>query len=218
MIAPLLVALALAGTADPAAPGAPVTPDPGPEVAAEAQPSLGGWRHGIGLGLHSTTFSSKEGSQYTFHSASLGYLGSFGTRGAFLQAFALVPLQARQDGRVYSTSNYYRRRSGGDLLFGYHWRWRPRTGVEVEAGPGLHGTFVYLPGRQGYRDFSAFPVGLGASGVLWWGTGARRLSRAVNFGTYASVAYDFRDPLHADDIDHGYTFRVGVALGLGGRL
>ena len=214
---PLLLALAVTGAldaADPAAASAGAHPDLEAEV---PRPDHRGWRHALGLGPHSTTFFSKEGSQYTFHSASLGYLGSLGAHGVFLHAFALVPLQARQDGHVYGTANYYRRRAGGDLLLGWHWRWSVRSDLEAEAGPGLHGTLIYLPGKVGYRDFSALPLGLGAGAVLWWRTGAQRFSRSVTVGTYASAAFDFRDPLHANDLAHGFTFRAGLTLGLGAR-
>lgn len=214
---PLLLALALAGALETAAPAA-ASPGTGPDLEAEERrPDHRGWRHAVGVGPHSTTFFSERGSQYTFHSGSLGYLGSLGARGVFLHAFALMPLQARQDGRVYSTANYYRRRAGGDLLLGWQWRWSVRRDLEAEAGPGLHGTLIYLPGEIGYRDFSALPLGLGAGGVLRWGTGAQRLSRTVTVGAYASAAFDFYDPLRADDLAHGFTFRTGLLVGLGAR-
>lgn len=203
------------------APDAPQGDSVAPNVTVdEHEPGDGdhtGWRHAIGLGPHSTTFFSKEGSQYTFHSGSLGYLGSVGRRGAFAHAFLLMPLQARQDGNVYATVNYYRTRSGGDLLLGPQLRWTVRGTIEAEAGPGLHGTFIYLPAKQGFRDFTALPVGLGAGAVLRWGTRKERLSRVVTVGTYASVAYDFYDPMHADDLTHGFTVRVGALVGLGER-
>jgi hypothetical protein len=204
----LLLALALA---------AALPPEPSAVPPAEEAPAgrLDGWRHAIGLGAHSIQFSSKEGSQFTFHSGTIGYLGSVGVTGPFLQAFFLWPLQARQDGAVYSTGSYYRERRGADLLLGAEHRWAIRPGLELEAGPGLHGTFIYLPGKEGYRDFSAFPLGVGASGVLRWATRAERLRRTVTIDGFASVAYDFRDPLHAEDLAHGYAIRVGVAVGLG---
>jgi hypothetical protein len=214
---PLLLALALAGALE-AAPPAAASPGTSPDLEdEERRPDHRGWRHAVGVGPHSTTFFSERGSQYTFHSGSLGYLGSLGARGVFLHAFALMPLQARQDGRVYSTANYYRRRAGGDLLLGWQWRWSVRRDLEAEAGPGLHGTLIYLPGEIGYRDFSALPLGLGAGAVLRWGTGARRLSRSVTVGAYASAAFDFYDPLRADDLAHGFTFRTGLLVGLGAR-
>ena len=43
------------------------------------------------------------------------------------------------------------------------------------------------------------------------------VARAVTVGTYAGVAYDFWDPLHAGDLAHGFTFRLGFLAGLGGR-
>lgn len=220
MTPPLVLALFLAGALDAAGPAAPATPGTDADRTSEAEEPAqdhGGWRHALGLGPHSTTFFSEEGSQYTFHSGSLGYLGSLGARGAFLHAFALVPLQARQDGSVYATGDYYRRRAGGDLLLGWQWRWSVRRDLEAEAGPGLHGTLIYLPGEIGYRDFSALPLGLGAGGVLRWGTGAQRLSRTVTVGAYASAAFDFYDPLRADDLAHGFTFRTGLLVGLGAR-
>ena len=36
-------------------------------------------------------------------------------------------------------------------------------------------------------------------------------------GTYAALAYDFWDPMHAGDLAHGYTFRIGAIVGLGER-
>ncbi len=241
----LALALAVAAPGDSAAPGPADAPSPSPavegspaatvrapppddEAAASIapdvrQPDLSrpgmdhhGWRHALALGPHSTTFFSREGSQYTFHSASLGYLGSVGAFGAFLHAFLLMPLQARQDGHVYATGNYYRTRSGGDLMTGPEWRFSFR-GAEAEVGPGLHGSFIYLPGKQGFADFTALPLGLGAAAVVSWETRAERLSRAVTVGTYAGLAYDFWDPMHAGDLAHGFTFRVGAIVGLGGR-
>jgi hypothetical protein len=188
-----------------------------PEAAGAVAPrGLDGWRHEVALGGHTTNFASREGSHYAFHSAILGYQGSLGRTGPFLHLAALLPFQARQDGAIYATANYYRRRSGADLLVGPERRWLLR-GVELEAGPGLHATLVDLPGRPGYRDFTALPMGLGAAAVLRWQTSAERLSRVVTIGTSASLAYDFRDPAHADDLSHGFTFRVAVTLGLGGR-
>jgi hypothetical protein len=197
----ILLALAVA-TLEPAA-----APVPG---------GLSGWRHELTLGAHTTNFASREGSHYAFHSATLGYSGSVGATGAFVHAAALLPFQARQDGAIYATANYYRRRSGADLLVGPERRWRTRS-AELELGPGLHATLIALPGRPGYRDFTALPMGLGVGAVLRWTTGADRLDRAVTVGTSASVAYDFRDPAHANDLSHGFTFRVAVSVGLGGR-
>jgi hypothetical protein len=175
----------------------------------------GGWRHAIGLGAQGNTFFSREQVQYTFYSGSIGYLGSIGVTGGFLHAFLLVPLQARQDGAVYATGAYYRQRLGADLLLGAEHRWAIHRSLELEAGPGIHGTFIYLPGKEGYRDFSAFPLGLGAGAVLRWATRGELLRRTVTVDVYASIAYDFADPLHANDLAHGFAFRVGVGVGLG---
>lgn len=212
MTAPLLLALALALAGPP-----PGTDAPAAAEAGEA-PSWnhGGPRHDLALGVHSTTFLSKEGSQYTFHSASLGVLLSTGDRGPFLSALLLLPLQARQDGQSYATANYYDHRSGGDVLVGAQWR-SSLSAAESELGAGLHATVIYLPGKSGYRDFSALPLGIGATGALRWRTGARQFSRTVDVGAYASVAFDFYDPMRAGDLAHGFTFRAGVLVGLGER-
>jgi hypothetical protein len=175
-----------------------------------------GWRHELDLGAHTTRFSSKEGSDYAFHSATLGYGVSYGLTGPFLRIAAIVPLQATQDGATYATANYYRHREGGDLLVGVQHRFTVRS-TEVEVGPGLHGTFIYLPGRAGYRDFTALPLGLGVGASVRWKTSKERLSRVVTWGTTAGIAYDFRDPAHENDITHGFTFRLAIAIGLGAR-
>jgi hypothetical protein len=195
----------------------PLPPEPsGTPPAGEASVDRrGGWRHALGLGAHATTFFSREGSQYTFYSGSIGYLGSVGVTGAFLNAFFLLPFQARQDGGVFATGAYYRERRGAEILLGAEHRWAIQPGLEIEAGPGLHGTFIYLPGKEGYRDFSAFPLGVGANGVMRWATRAAWLRRTVTVDAFASVAFDFRDPLHADDLAHGFSFHVGVGIGLG---
>jgi len=145
----------------------------------------------------------------------VGYLGSLGARGPFVHVFALVPLQARQDGSVYATGDYYRRRAGGDLLLGWQWRWSVHPDLEAEAGPGLHGTLVYLPGKTGYRDFSALPLGLGGGAVLRWRRGDHGFSQPITVGAYCAAAFDLYDPLRSDDLAHGFTFSTGLLLGLG---
>jgi hypothetical protein len=225
MIVPTLLALALAG----ASADGPPTPErlPPTDAPADASPdapaprrsheSHAGGRHALALGWHGTTFFSEAGSQYTFHSASLGYLGSFGRRGLFVHAVGLVPLQARQDGHVYATADYYRRRAGADLLLGWQWRWTAFRGVEAEAGPGLHGNLLWLPGKSGYRDFSALPLGMGGAAVLRWRSGARAFARPVILGAYGSAAYDLYDPLRSDDLAHGFAFRMGLVVGVEAR-
>lgn len=205
MIAPLVLAVSLRAA----------LPGDSPELRAAAG-ALPGWRHTVELGGHSTRFSSKEGSDYAFHSGSLGYAVSYGNLGPFLALSILLPIQASQDGNAYATANYYRHRQGGDLLVGLQRRWGLGS-AELEAGPGFHATLIYLPARSGYRDFSALPLGLGVGATVRWRTGYERLSRVVMLGTTASVAYDFRDPAHANDISRGLTFRLAIALGLGAR-
>lgn len=225
----LLSLAAAAALAAPDAPPAPpagegeapagVAPAPGPEpepAPAPRRDDRRGERHALALGAHGMTFFSNEGSQYTFYSASLGYLGSFGSRGLFLHALALLPLQARQDGHVYDTSDYYRRRTGLDLLIGWQWRFIMGTGVELEAGPGLHTTLLYLPGKSGYRDFSALPMGLGGGAVLRFATGARYHGWPMVVGAYARGSFDLYDRLRSDDLSHGFTFSAGAIFGLGG--
>jgi hypothetical protein len=76
---------------------------------------------------------------------------------------------------------------------------------------------LYLPGRPGYRDFTALPLGLGVGASLRWRTSREQFSRQVTVGTTASIAYDFRDPAHSEDLSHGLTFRIAIAVGLGAR-
>jgi hypothetical protein len=198
-----------ATTVAPAPPPAPVAPPP--------RPSLGGWRHAFAVGGQVNWLVSNEDSRYQFRSASFGYHGSVGARGAFLDLAYLVPLQARQDGATYTTGDYYRTRAGLDLLVGFNWRWALPRDLEAEAGPGLHATVIYLPGKDNYRDFTASPLGLGASGTFSWRTGKRWLSRAVTLGGSLAAAWDFTDPAHAGDLAHGWTIRFALTVGLGGR-
>jgi hypothetical protein len=176
--------------------------------------SLGGWRQDLGFGPHSMTFWSKEGSQYTFHSLSLGYLNSWGKRGLFVHASGLFPLQGREDGHVYALAPYYRLRYGGDILTGYQWRWLAWSSVEAEAGAGVHSLFLALKGVPGYRDFSASPFGLGGEAVLRWRHGRGPGAWPLTFGLYGSAAVDLYDPIHGNDLRDGFTFRAGVILGL----
>ncbi len=208
----LALALALAVPAEPAAPGPEGAPPP-----AETGPGLGGWRQDLALGLHSTTFWSHSDHQYTFHSLGLGYLVSWGRRGAFVHATALLPMQGREDGRVSGLGEFYGPRWGGDLLTGFQLRWRAPHDLEAQAGGGPHATFIVLKGITGYRDFSASPLGLGAEASLRWRTG-RTVSRwPLTIAVFGSAAVDFLDPFHGHDLRHGFTFRAGVALGLAPR-
>ena len=60
----------------------------------------------------------------------LGYLVSVGASGPFLHLSWLIPLQARQDGRVYAVSSVYQNSGGIDLLLGWQWR----TTLSDDAG------------------------------------------------------------------------------------
>jgi hypothetical protein len=216
MLASLLaLALALATTSDAVGPGGA---DPRAQQASDLPGEHGrdqrGWRQALALGWQGETFWSNEGSHYTFHSLSFGYLGSFGPRGIFLHVNGLVPLQARQDARVVAVSGFYGSRMGGDVLVGWQWRWLLARGLEVEAGPGAHLCYLALGGRSGYRDFSALPMGVGAMGVLRYSLDAQLRSWPVDVGAYGSMAVDGYDPLRADDLKHGYAFRAGLLVGL----
>jgi hypothetical protein len=218
----LVLALALAASAAGEPMDAP-GPEPEPVQAGHDRPleppagpplTLGGWRQELGAGLHSTTFFSHEDHHYTFHSLSLGYESSWGRRGPFVHLTGLLPLQGREDGRVYALGPYYRSRYGGDLLTGFQWRWRAFEHVEAEAGAGVHALFVVLKAIRGYRDFSASPFGLGGAGVLRWRTGRALGSWPWTVGFYGSTALDLYDPIHGNDLRHGFTFRTGVQVGL----
>jgi hypothetical protein len=196
----------LVATADLASPAEP--PAAGPRE---------GWRQGMGLGWHGTTFWSNESSHFTFHSLDLSYLVSWGDSGIFIRGSALLPLQGQQDGRVYPASDYYGLRFGGDLLAGWQWRWTAPWNLEVEGGPGLHTTFLWLRGAPGYTSFSAFPIGLGGAGQVRWNSGARVGSWPFSVGAFGSAAYDLFDPAHANDLRRGLTFTAGVLAGLQAR-
>lgn len=225
MIAAALLATALLAAQQP--PGDGASPDgtdasgskeaarveiPRPE---ERPPRRAGARHAIAVGWHGTNFFSNHDSHYTFHSASIGYLGSYGSRGPFVQATLLLPFRARQDGRVYETGDYYGWRTGGDLLAGWQWRWGFH-GAELEAGPGLHASMLWLPGKEGYRDFSALPLGIGLASTARWKLDAQLFSRSLILGAYGAVAYDLHDPMHSNDLAHGVTSRVGMLIWLEG--
>ncbi len=206
--------------AAPAAPGAePAAAAPGAqpkpaEIRTPEEREHGGWRRALGMGFHSTTFWSNEGNHYTFHSISLGYLQSANRSGLFFQVFALLPLQGRQDGNVYPINDYYGTHYGFDVLAGWQWRWNASDVLEAEAGPGLHTELLMLTGREGYRNFSALPFGVGGSGILRWKTSRKAWSWPIDLGVYGSAAFDVYDPLHANDLRRGFTFRGGLLAGL----
>lgn len=212
----LTLTLALAAAGDPVASTEPVPAGGDATVQPSADAGsigLRGWREGLAPGLHSTTFWSQSHHQYTFHSFSVGVLASWGQRGPFVHASWLLPLQGREDGNVYAIGRYYRMHYGGDFLAGWQWRWQQGP-LEAEAGGGPHATFLALKGVEGYRDFSASPLGLGGQGTLRWRTG-RGLGRwPVTLAVYGSAAMDFYDPFHGNDLRHGFTFRAGLLVGL----
>ena len=233
----LSLAMAPSGEPGPAGPGADVPPAaaesagrpaPEPESAAPESPAasespaapaapgtdLRGWRQDLALGMDSFTFWSHSDHQYTFHSLGLGYLASWGRRGLFVHATGLLPLQGREDGRAHAITRFYSAHYGGDLLTGWQWRWRAHRTLEAQAGGGPHATFVVLKGVSGYHDFSASPLGLGGEASLRWRTG-RALSRwPLTVALYGSAALDLYDPIHGNDLRHGFTFRAGVAMGI----
>ncbi len=174
----------------------------------------GGWRREVGVGFHSTNFWSKESSHYAFYSLGVNFRISKGSWGPFLDVGAYVPLQARQDGRVYAASHVYGDRIGGDILLGWQRRWDLPPRAEVEFGPGLHMTALWMPGAQGYRDFSAFPMGLGVETAMRWSTGQHIGGSALRVGWYATATFDFYDPLRGNDLRYGVAFMAGAMFGL----
>jgi hypothetical protein len=217
MVTILLAAALLAQPADP-------TPDPEPPLAAAVRPLppedpqkvLQGWRHGLGLGYQGTTFWSREGSHYTFHSAALSWLASHDRTGPMLHLSALLPLQAQQDGRVFAASAVYGSPWGADLVVGRQWRWKPTPRTEAEIGPGIHAMLLWLPGRAGYRDFSALHLGVAGESVLRWRPGARVAGAPISIGGFGGLSWDVYDPMRSNDLRTGFTFRVGLFAGFGG--
>ena len=173
-----------------------------------------GTRQEIGFALHTTTFWSREASHYTFYSLGLAYLRSSGSWGPFVHAAGFLPLQARQDGRVFAASGVYGRRIGGDLLVGWQKRWHPSSATEAELGPGVHVSMLWMPGATGYRDFSAMPLGLGLEGALRWHTGLHVGRSTLRMGQFLNASLDFYDPLRSNDLRNGFTVLVGVMFGL----
>jgi hypothetical protein len=214
------LALAAALAAAPLSPAPAAEPGVPPAMRAEdAQPQSNGrdpegTRQDVALALHSTTFWSKESSHYTFHSLALSYLRSSGASGPFMNLALFFPLQARQDGRVYYAGDIYGKRIGGDFLVGWQWRSQPLGTAEGELGPGLHATFLWLPGETGYSDFTAMPMGVGVQGKMRWKTGQKIGGSYLRLGGFASANADIVDFLRSNDLRFGLTFMAGVAMGL----
>jgi hypothetical protein len=160
------------------------------------------------------TFWSKEDSHYTFHSLALSYLMSVNRTGPFVHLNFLVPLQARQDGRVSSVSSIYSNAIGVDVLVGWQWRTTVAENLELEAGPGLHANILKLDGESGLANFSAVQLGIGGMGILRWRPGWRPKQIGWSVGVVAATGLDFYDPLRSNDLRVGWVLRLGGVVGL----
>lgn len=195
--------------------GAPApAPAPGTATTPEA-PGLDGHRLELLPAYQGTVLWSRSGSRYNLHSAALG-LGWSAARdgsGPFAHLALLRPLQIRQDGRVYATSDLYSSRFGADLLGGWQWRGAPRSGFESELGAGLHAALVALAGRPGLASWSAAPLGLGVAYTL------RTTARGASWhaGLQLGLTLDLYDPIRSNDLEVGLGWRAGLVGGFGGR-
>jgi hypothetical protein len=189
-------------------------PPPEAEVPATADPR-DGWRHEFSPAWHMATFWSKEsGSHYTFHSLSIGYLMSVNAAGPFLHLSWVIPLQARQDGRVHSVSSLYQNGGGIDLLLGWQWRKTVTPEIEFEGGPGLHLNVLNLGGKPGLTNFNALQIGPGGMTVLRWRPGWRPHKVGWTVGAVGALGIDLYDPLRSNDLRIGVALRLGVLLGV----
>jgi hypothetical protein len=218
----LVVALASAGGAmarpldgqDNPTPAEPAPAEPPPaEVSATADPR-DGWRHEFSPAWHMATFWSKENSHYTFHSLSLGYMMSVNAAGPFLHLSWVIPLQARQDGRVHSVSSLYQNGGGVDVMLGFQWRKTVTPEIEFEGGPGLHMNALNLGGKPGLTNFNSFQIGPGGMTVLRWRPGWRPHKVGWTVGAVGALGIDLWDPLRSNDLRIGFTLRMGVVLGV----
>jgi hypothetical protein len=212
----LLSAEAAAQPAEYAAPVPEVTA-PLPEAVAPAPEPVdprAGWRHEFSPAWHMATFWSKEGSHYTFHSLSIGYLMSVNAAGPFLHLSWVIPLQARQDGGVHSVSSAYQNAGGVDLLLGWQWRKTVTQEIEFEGGPGLHMNALNLGGKPGLTNFNALQLGPGGMTVLRWRPGWRPHKVGWTVGAVGALGIDLYDPLRSNDLRIGVTLRMGVLLGV----
>jgi hypothetical protein len=165
----------------PAAAEVTATPDPDPRA---------GWRHEFSPAWHMATFWSKEGSHYTFHSLALGYLMSVNAAGPFLHLSWVIPLQARQDGRVHSVSSVYQNAGGVDL------------------------NALNLGGKPGLTNFNALQIGPGGMTILRWRPGWRPHKVGWTVGAVGALGIDLYDPLRSNDLRIGVTLRMGILLGV----
>jgi hypothetical protein len=173
-----------------------------------------GWRHEFSPAWEMDTFWSKEGSHFTFHSITLGYLGSVGASGPFMHLSWIIPLQARQDGRVHAVSSVYQNSGGIDLLLGWQWRTTLSETLEVESGPGFHMDLLNLGGKPGLTNFNALQIGAGGMGILRWRPGWKPGKVGWSLGAVGAVALDFADPLRSNDLRIGVVVRLGGVLGV----
>jgi hypothetical protein len=193
------------------------TEEAAPELsrAADADDPRAGWRHEFSPAWHMATFWSKEqGSHYTFHSLSIGYLMSVNAAGPFLHLSWVIPLQARQDGRVHSVSSLYQNGGGIDLLLGWQWRKTVTPEIEFEGGPGLHLNVLNLGGKPGLTNFNALQLGPGGMTVLRWRPGWRPHKVGWTVGAVGALGIDLYDPLRSNDLRIGVALRMGVLLGV----
>ncbi len=198
----LFSALATAQPAEEAAP-ASSTADP-----------RAGWRHAFSPAWHMATFSSREDSHYTFHSLSVGYLMSVNASGPFVHLSWVIPLQARQDGRVNAISSLYQNSGGIDALLGWQWRFTLSEAMELESGPGFHFNALNLGGLPGLTNFNALQLGLGGMGVFRWRPRWKPASVGWSVGVVGALALDVYDPLRSNDLKLGVVTRFGAVVGV----
>ncbi|HTS79686.1 MAG TPA: hypothetical protein VMH40_03725 [Myxococcaceae bacterium] len=188
-------------------------PEPPEAVTTEADPS-GGWRHEFSPAWHMATFWSNEGSHYTFHSIALGYLMSVKSSGPYVHVSWVIPLQARQDGKVHSVSSIYQNAGGIDLLVGWQWRKTVTQTLEFEGGPGFHMNALNLGGQPGLSNFNAIQIGPGGMTILRWRPGWRPAKVGWTLGAVGALAFDVVDPLRSNDLRIGVALRIGAVIGV----
>jgi hypothetical protein len=167
-------------------------------------------QHGIGLDYQLTHVTSKEGSSYLLQSPGISYLVLAGHPWAFQgQLTALFPVAASEDGVGINPGAFYVSRVGLDAHAGVARRFKLGERFEGDLGLGAHLNGILLTGRQGYRHFSSFTLGLGATAGLRyapWGTaGAHGV-----FGAFASGGLDFIDLIHGGDLRLGDMLTAGL--------
>lgn len=160
------------------------------------------------------TFWSREDSHYTFHSLTLGYLMSVNATGPFVHLSWVIPLQARQDGKVNAISTVYQNSGGLDLLLGWQWRIPWGQAAEIEVGPGAHMNALNLGGRPGLTNFNAVQLGVGGMTILRWRPSWRPGKVGWSVGGVLALALDAFDPLRSNDLKFGMTTRVGALVGV----